>query len=110
MSRDYNEWIINHFGASARDLTPSSRRQAAQVFYKNRAVKGGENLRLRLNFPVAAGVNDFDIVMLMIAPSFAEWGEFTDNYAGSAAEAIDTKYAGEFACGNGALWETMLVE
>ena len=33
MSRDYNDWIINQFGASARDLTPTSRRQAAQVFY-----------------------------------------------------------------------------
>ncbi len=33
MSRDYSDWIIDHFGAGARDLTPSSRRHAAQVFY-----------------------------------------------------------------------------
>jgi phosphopantetheine--protein transferase-like protein len=33
MSRDCSDRITTHFGACARDLTPSSRRHAAQVFY-----------------------------------------------------------------------------
>jgi phosphopantetheinyl transferase len=33
MSRDCSDRIATHFGACARDLTPSSKRHAAQVFY-----------------------------------------------------------------------------
>ena len=75
-----------------------------------RSIKGGENLQLRMNFPVAAKVDDIDVVMLIIAPSFAEWGEFMDNYSGTEAEAMDEKHEGELSCGNGTLWETVLVE
>ena len=72
-----------------------------------KTIKGGENLRVRLNFPVAAKVGEVDLVLLVVAPSFAEWGLFMDNYAGSAAEAVDEKYQDSMDCGNGTLWETV---
>jgi hypothetical protein len=75
-----------------------------------KTVKGGENLRLHLQFPVAAKVADVDFVVLMAAPSFAEWGEFMDNYPGSAAEAVDEKYSNDIDCGNGTLWETIEIK
>jgi len=75
-----------------------------------KAVKGGENLDLYLNFPVAAKVGEIDVAMMLIAPSFAEWGAFMDNYPGSAAEAIDDKYEDDLDCGNGTLWESVKVE
>ena len=75
-----------------------------------KTVKGGENLRLRLQFPVAAKVGEVDLAILLVAPSFAEWGEFTDNYAGSAAEAVDEKYEGDLDCGNGTLWESIEIK
>jgi len=75
-----------------------------------KAVKGGENLDLYLNFPVAAKVGEIDVAMMLIAPSFAEWGAFMDNYAGSAAEAIDDKYKDDLDCGNGTLWESVKIE
>jgi len=46
----------------------------------------------------------------LVAPSFAEWGEFMDNYSGSEAEAMDEKHGAKLSCGNGTLWETVLVE
>ncbi len=75
-----------------------------------KAIKGGENLELYLNFPVAAKVGEVDFAMILIAPSFAEWGTFMDNYAGSAAEAIDDKYKDDLDCGNGTLWESVKIE
>ena len=75
-----------------------------------KTVKGGENLRLRLQFPVAAKVGEVDLAILLVAPSFAEWGAFTDNYAGSAAEAVDEKYEGDLDCGNGTLWESIEIK
>jgi len=75
-----------------------------------KTVKGGENLKLRMQFPVAAKMGEVDVVMLIIGPSFAEWGAFMDNYPGSAAEAVDEKYADDLDCGNGTLWESVLIE
>ncbi len=75
-----------------------------------RTIKGGENLELYLNFPVAAKVGEVDIALIIITPSFAEWGAFMDNYPGSAAEAVDEKYADGLDCGNGTLWESLKIE
>jgi hypothetical protein len=75
-----------------------------------KTIKGGENLELYLNFPVAAKVGEVDVALIIIAPSFAEWGEFMDNYPGSAAEAVDEKYEGDLDCGNGTLWESVRIE
>ena len=72
-----------------------------------RTVKGGENLDLHLNFPVAAKAGEIDVAMFLVAPNFAEWGEFMDNSPGSAAEAVDEKYEDDMDCGNGTLWETI---
>jgi hypothetical protein len=75
-----------------------------------RTVKGGENLKLYLNFPVAAKAGDVDYAFILVAPSFAEWGTFMDSYAGSAAEAVDGKHEGEMDCGDGALWESLEIK
>ena len=75
-----------------------------------KTVKGGENLELYLNFPVAAKVGEVDVALIMIAPSFAEWGAFMDNYPDSAAEAVDEKYEDDLDCGNGTLWESLKIE
>jgi hypothetical protein len=75
-----------------------------------KTIKGGENLELYLNFPVAAKVGEVDVALILIAPSFAEWGLFMDNYPGSAAEGVDEKYADDLDCGNGTLWESLKVE
>ena len=57
-----------------------------------KSMKGGENLQGYLRFPVAANVGENDFTFVLMAPSFAEWGTFTDGYAGSPAEEIDDKF------------------
>ena len=75
-----------------------------------KTVKGGENLELRLNFPVAAKAGEIDVAIMLIAPSFAEWGAFMDNYAGSAAADVDANNQDGLDCANGTLWESFQVK
>ena len=83
---------------------------ANEWFKAAKTVKGGENLQLFLNFPVAAKTGEVDVAMILIAPSFSEWGQFMDNYPGSAAETIDDKYEDDLDCGNGTLWESVEIK
>ena len=73
-------------------------------------IKGAEDLELNLNFPVAANAGEVDFLTVMIAPSFAAWGAFLDNYPGSEAEKVDNKYQDNIDCSNGSLWESVKVE
>ena len=75
-----------------------------------KGIMGAENLHLRLNFPVAAKAGEVDFLIILTAPTFAEWGAFMDNYAGSEAEKIDDKYEDDLDCGDGSLWESVKVE
>ncbi len=72
-------------------------------------IKGGENLQLSLHFPVAAKSGEIDLLMVLKTPSLGEWGTFMDNYPGSAAEKIDTKYKDDLDCGDSSLWESVEV-
>jgi hypothetical protein len=83
---------------------------AVEWFKAAKAVKGGENLKLYLNFPIAAKAGEVDLAMMLVAPNFAEWGAFMDNYPGSGAEAIDEQYEDDLDCGDGTLWESVQVE
>jgi len=82
----------------------------AEWFKAAKAIKGGENLELYMNFPIAAKAGEVDVAMMLVSSSFAEWGTFMDNYPGSEAEAIDEKYEDDLDCANGALWESVKVE
>jgi hypothetical protein len=105
--------------------------QAMQIFYCNqdedasdeqvdeiamawlkaaRTMKGGENLQGYLRFPVAADAGENDFVFVLIAPSFAEWGTFTDGYAGSPAEDVDEKFEELADCTRSTLWESFEVK
>ena len=80
---------------------------AAEWFKAAKEVKGGDNLQLYLNFPIAAKSGEVDFAMMLIAPNFAEWGDFMDNYPESPAEDIDDKYEDEVDCGDATLWESV---
>ena len=49
-------------------------------------MKGGKNLDFYANFPVVVNATgQIDVVFMLVAPSFAEGGEFWDGYGDSAA-------------------------
>ena len=74
-----------------------------------RKMKGGEKLEAYVYHPVAVKMNkEEDILFVVVAPSFAEWGVFWDGYKGSAAEKADE---GEIVtCPGSSLWESVKVK
>ena len=51
-----------------------------------------------------------DLIFMVKAPSFEEWGRFWDNYGGSEAAKIDQQNQEYVVCPDSALWEAMAVE
>jgi hypothetical protein len=72
-----------------------------------KGMKGGENLEVRVMFPMAVTMGESDFLFVVLAPTFGEWGTFMDGYEGSAAADADKKYADVADCPDSALWESM---
>lgn len=72
-----------------------------------KSVKGGENVKSYLRFPVAVtNLEDFDLVYEVVFPTFEEWGRFWDNYSGSEAAKLEDKHSGEgVICPVSSVWE-----
>ena len=74
-------------------------------------VKGGEQLEAYVYFPVAVNaIGEADMWFVLVAPSFTEWGQFWDNYAGSEAAAIEKRHEEKVVCPNSALWESIKIK
>jgi hypothetical protein len=74
--------------------------------------KGGENMDLVIRFPIAVGVGGAgDFTWVITTPTFAEWGEFTDAYEGSAVSKVDDQLFGNLAdCGQSSIWEGVVMK
>lgn len=70
-----------------------------------KSLKGGDNLQVYIRYPVAASVDDIDFKLVLVAPSFAEWGVFTDVYEASAIVEIDDEIEKVADCNDASLWE-----
>ncbi len=76
-----------------------------------RTVPGGKNLEAYVYHPVAVNATgQIDLVFIITAPTFKEWGEFWDAYPGSAAAAVEAKTDKFVICPDSALWEVTKVE
>ncbi len=72
---------------------------------------GGENLKAYVFFPVAVNaVGEMDMMFIVIAPSFTEWGMFWDSYANSPVNVIDEHGKDLVICPNSVLWESFPVK
>jgi hypothetical protein len=70
-----------------------------------KTLKGGENLQIVVRFPVAASVDDIDFKFVIVTPTFAEWGDFTDAYDASKLQEIDDELYKIAECNDASLWE-----
>jgi hypothetical protein len=76
-----------------------------------KTMPGGAGLKAYVNFPVAVNaIGEVDVLFVVVAPSFEEWGKFWDNYAGSPAEAVDKKNREKVVCPDSVLWETVKIK
>jgi len=92
--------------ASEKDV----RAHAAKWLKAAKTMKGGQNLEAQVYFPVAVNnMAETDLIFMIVAPSFAEWGIFWDSYGGSPAAAAD-KENDMVDCPNSAVWESFKVK
>ena len=83
---------------------------AAEWLKAAKTVPGGARLKASVYFPVAADYTDeIDIMFVVTAPSFEEWGKFWDNYANSPAEEVDKRNE-KVVCPDSALWESVKIK
>ena len=75
-----------------------------------RTMKGGEELRVSVHFPVAAAAGDSDFKMILIAPSLKAWGTFWDGYKGSPAHKVDQETDEITTCPSSRLFEGVVIE
>jgi hypothetical protein len=72
---------------------------------------GGEQLDAYVLFPIAVnGVGEMDMMFVVTAPSFQDWGKFWDAYGGSPANAIDQQNEALIVCPNSVVWEKFTVK
>jgi hypothetical protein len=75
-----------------------------------KATKGGEDMEAWVRYPIAANIGEHDFALVVISPSFQEWGTFTDAYEGSPAQEIDDKFNELADCTESTLWESTQVK
>jgi hypothetical protein len=94
------------------DATEEQVKAMAQDWLKAaKAVPGGQRIKATVYFPVAADYTDeIDILFVVTAPSFEEWGRFWDNYADSAAAEVEERNEALVVCPDSSVWETVNVQ
>jgi hypothetical protein len=94
------------------EATEENLKAAAEEWLKAaKTMKGGENLELSLYYPVAVDkTGEVDFLMVVTAPSFAEWGLFWDGYEGSPASKVDQGSESKAICPDSALWEVVKIK
>ena len=83
-------------------------KQASEWLSAARKLDGGKNLEAMVLFPVAVNATgETDVVFVVTAPSFSEWGRFWDAYPVAEAFGDDD---GDIFCPDSVVWEAMRVK
>ncbi len=94
------------------DATESQVMEGAQKWLQAaKKVEGGENLEAYVYFPIAVNATgEMDVMYIVVAPSFEEWGKFWDNYAGSTAAEVEVQNNDLVVCPDSVIWESFKVK
>ena len=70
-------------------------------------VKGGENLQMYVKFPVVVNATgEIDLLLIILAPTFKEWGRFWDGYRDSEAAELEGRHV---VAPDSTMWESFKV-
>lgn len=93
------------------DMTEEQVKEAAQKWLAAaKTMKGGKNLEAYVFFPVAVSdMGQSDIIFVVSAPTFKEWGEFWDGFKDSAVAKLDGVNKDKIVPTDSGLWEAFKV-
>jgi hypothetical protein len=83
---------------------------AAEWLKAAKKMKGGEQLRVYVRFPIVGEMGEDDFSFVLRAPSIEQWSMFMSGYKDSALEEIDDKLDELCDCPNSSLWEVEELE
>ena len=72
---------------------------------------GGANLEAYVYFPIAVNATgQMDLMFIVVAPTFEEWGKFWDAYGDSDAADIEEDAGEMLVCPDSVLWESIKIK
>ena len=83
---------------------------AAEWLKAAKKMKGGEQLRVYMRFPIVGEMGENDFVFVIRAPSLEQWSMFMSGYKDSVLEEIDDKLDELCDCPDSSLWEIEKLE
>jgi hypothetical protein len=84
---------------------------AAKWLAAAKKLPGGENFKAYVLFPVAVNATgEMDLMYVVSAPSFEEWGKFWDGYGDSDAADIEEDAQEMIVCPDSVVWEKVEIE
>jgi hypothetical protein len=94
------------------DATEAQVKAMAQEWLEAaKKLDGGEGLEAFVLFPVAVNATgEMDVMFVVVAPSFQDWGKFWDAYGGSPAAALERQHEEAVVCPDSVVWESFKVE
>ena len=72
-----------------------------------KAMEGGADLRVLIEYPIAANAGTGEFTFVLIAPDFKTWGVFMDGYDDSAAAEVDEAWFDMATCSSSGVWESI---
>lgn len=85
--------------------------QALEWLTETRKLPGGEGFNCYVYFPVAVNATgQMDLILVVTAPSFEEWGKVWDNYHGSDSAEMEMRNLEFIVCPDSTLWESFEVK
>ena len=104
------EIAIGFKNCACRLFSIRSGANPAIVVKEVKKIKGGEELQVFLNFPAAAKMGENDFGLIIVLPSFTDWGTFRDGYKAANVAKFDAQFDDMASCPDSALWEMIEVK
>ena len=75
-----------------------------------KSMKGGKDLEVFVEFPIAARAGDGGFSFVLIVADAKTWGVFNNDYADSPVAKADEAWAEVAACSESSLWQSVKIE
>ena len=75
-----------------------------------KTMEGGEDMKVTVEFPIAANAGDGDFFFVMAVDDTKTWGIFNNDYADSPAGIADEAWGEVATCSSSSLWASVDIE